>query len=170
MSLVVINGTPGSGKDAFVECCQEILGSNCLNVSTVDFVKEVAKGCGWDGTKTAANRKFLSELKRVLTEWNDLPYKATMQRIMHFLTEGDGKDRNKPIVIFVHCREPEEIERFKLMHSAVTLLIHRPFADQAPQSNESDAHVFDYEYDYEINNDGTIDELRAKADAFLKML
>lgn len=170
MSLVVINGPPGAGKDTFVECCKEILGNNCFNISTVDPIKEIAKICGWDGTKTAENRKFLSELKRVLTEWNNFPYRITMQRIMNYMVAGEGKDPSKPIVIFVHCREPEEIDKFKLMHSAVTLIVHRPFSDQVAQSNPSDANVFNYAYDYEVYNDGTIDDLRLKAQAFLNEL
>ena len=53
MRIVVINGMPRSGKDTFVGMCQEIIGEKrCLNVSTVDFVKEVAAYCGWDKTKT----------------------------------------------------------------------------------------------------------------------
>ena len=48
---------------------------SCRIISTVDFVKEVAKFCGWNGQKTPKDRKFLSDLKNILTQWNDIPYK-----------------------------------------------------------------------------------------------
>ena len=63
MRVVIINGIGGSGKDTFVVMCKDVLGANrVLNISTVDFVKEVAKFCGWDGSKQPEDRKFLSDL------------------------------------------------------------------------------------------------------------
>ena len=56
MQIVIINGKAGTGKDTFVLMCKDILGATkVLNASTIDFVKEVAEYCGWDGTKTQKN-------------------------------------------------------------------------------------------------------------------
>ena len=74
MQIVVINGMPRAGKDQFVQFCQEHM-AWCKNISTVDFVKQVANFCGWDGTKTPKNRAFLSDLKDLLTKWDDVPFK-----------------------------------------------------------------------------------------------
>ena len=64
MKVIIINGKAEVGKDTLVTMCKDLLGANrILNISTVDFVKEVANFCGWDGTKTPENRKFLSDLK-----------------------------------------------------------------------------------------------------------
>lgn len=76
MKIVVINGFPGAGKDEFVSCCKKLIGEPYVrNISTVDFVKYIATECGWDGTKTPKNRAFLSNLKDLLIEWNDVPFK-----------------------------------------------------------------------------------------------
>lgn len=76
MEIIVINGFPGAGKDEFVNCCKKLIGEPYVrNISTVDFVKYIAAECGWDGTKTPENRAFLSDLKDLLTKWNDVPFK-----------------------------------------------------------------------------------------------
>ena len=49
--------------------------------STVDFIKFAAAKFGWEGTKEPKDRKMLSELKRILKEWNDVPYKKTVEFI-----------------------------------------------------------------------------------------
>ena len=75
VNVVIVNGFPRSGKDTFVNFCKEKLGAFGVSVSTVDFVKYLAAQSGWDGSKTPENRKFLSDLKDLLTEWNDVPWK-----------------------------------------------------------------------------------------------
>ena len=78
--IIVVNGAPRAGKDTFCEMVQKIMEErvgpySCRIISTVDFVKEVAKFCGWNGQKTPKDRKFLSDLKDILTQWDDIPYK-----------------------------------------------------------------------------------------------
>ena len=82
MKIFVINGAPRAGKDTFVEICKDLIGNErCLNVSTVDFVKEVAKFAGWDGNKTPEARKFLSDLKDIMTEYDNIPFKKVKRAI-----------------------------------------------------------------------------------------
>ena len=45
-------------------------------ISTITYVKDIAKTIGWDGGKSPADRRFLSDLKDALTRWKDLPYQA----------------------------------------------------------------------------------------------
>ena len=77
VKVVVINGRPGCGKTTFEQICQDMCKPNLSNfqeerivqvaiTSTVDFVKEIALNCGWDGSKTLENRRFLSDLKDLL--------------------------------------------------------------------------------------------------------
>ena len=71
--IYVVNGSPGAGKTTFETNVQKCMGDSfCYILSTVDFVKEIAKKCGWDGTKDLKNRKFLSDLKDLLTNWNNV--------------------------------------------------------------------------------------------------
>ena len=92
MKYVCINGAPRSGKDSFVECCKQILGERCFNVSSVDFVKHLAYECGWDGTKDLKNRKFLSDLKDLLTQWDDVPYNKIIEAVTNY--EKDVTSKN----------------------------------------------------------------------------
>ena len=133
MKVVIINGIAGAGKDCFVTMCKDVLGTNrVLNISTVDYVKEVAEFCGWDGTKTPENRKFLSDLKRALTEWNETPLRKTIYAIEEFADSLRDDSLYSKGVVFIHCREPKEIDKLIKefqQYEPVTLLIRREAAE-----------------------------------------
>lgn len=167
MQVVVINGMPTAGKDQFVKYCQKYL-LWCGNFSTVDFVKQAAAFCGWDGTKTPENRAFLSNLKDLLTQWGDVPFKKVEQAILKYESEARMYDFDSDDVLcFIHCREPWEIQKFVDRLGAKTLLIRRPEVENKNQSNHADAEVFNYQYDYTIDNDGTLWDLEKKAANFV---
>lgn len=171
MKIIIINGKGGCGKDTFVAMCKDVLGAECIyNISTVDFVKEVAEFCGWDGTKTPKNRKFLSDLKDLLTEWDDIPLKKVVAHTVACAacSEIDGTLDNS--IVFIHCREPKEIDKL-MQHfgeDAVTLLIRRSAAEAVEQINHADNDVLHYAYDYTIWNDSTLSWLRNEAVVFLR--
>ena len=170
MKIIVINGAPTAGKDLFVSHCQKHL-LWCGNFSTVDFVKEVAALCGWDGTKTPKNRAFLSDLKDLLTNWGDVPFKKIERAICLYEAQAKSYDfSTNEVLCFVHCREPKEIAKFVEKMGAETLLIRRPDIEGANQSNHADSDVFNYEYDYTIYNDDTKEALEQKAIDFLRDL
>ena len=169
MKVYVVNGFPGSGKTTFEQKIKEMTSYKCKIISTVDFVKEIAKECGWDGSKTPENRKFLSNLKNLLTEWNDVPFKKVEQAIAVF--ERDAQFwfplNYMNVPVFIDSREPKEIDRFKKTFDAKTILIRRPGDEEAAQSNDSDKNVLNYNYDIVINNNGTIRDLALKAEEFM---
>ena len=170
MKYFIINGRPRSGKDTFVNFCLEELGAFGKLISTVDFVKKIATECGWDGTKDLKNRKFLSDLKDLLTNWGDVPYKKTLQEIDMFKFDLNCWNVSDKGVVFIMCREPKEIERFERELNAKSLLIRRASVEFEQQSNHADSEVLNHKYDYIIENNGTIDELKEKAKDFLKNL
>lgn len=170
MKYFIINGRPRSGKDTFVNFCLEELGAFGKLISTVDFVKKIAAECGWDGTKDLKNRKFLSDLKDLLTNWGDVPYKKTLQEIDIFKFDLDYWDVSDKGVVFIMCREPKEIERFERELNAKSVLIRRASVEFEQQSNHADSEVLNHKYDYIIENNGTVDELKEKAKGFLKNL
>lgn len=171
MKIVVINGVPRAGKDTFVEMCKEILGDDyVLNISTVDFVKYIAYKCGWNGIKDGKNRKFLSDLKDLLTEWNDIPFKNVQKEIQIFqleLNEYCGEGGLKRSVVFIHCREPQEIQKFKDKLNAHTVLVRREQVENEEQTNHADSDVFNFAYDSIIYNNGSLDDLRDAARRYL---
>lgn len=160
MKVYVVNGFPGVGKTSFEKFLCEIVGEDkCVIYSSIDFVKEVAKFCGWDGTKDEKSRRLLSELKRSLTLWNDVPYKMVEQEI-EWARNGGKK------VMLIDCREPDEIHRFCKEQGAQALVIRR--SNEHGAGNYSDMAVLDAVYDFEIWNDGSLEDLRAAAREFCK--
>ena len=160
-NIVIINGTGGAGKDTFVSFCAEV--TNVLNVSTVDKVKEAAKILvGWNGEKDEVSRKLLVDLKQLSIAYNDAPTKYISKMAEKFQLSDDN-------LMFVHIREAEEIEKAKKMLNAKTLLITNPRV-KLITSNDSDGKVNEYQYDYYIINDGTLEDLRNKAVKFVEEL
>ena len=172
MEIVIINGTPGSGKDEFVKQSQKILGDfRCYNYSTIDFVKFVAICAGWKQDKTPENRRFLSDLKKLLTTWDDVPLKKTLAEVRDCHRFAEAHECLEQSVMFIHCREPEEIERLMDClggYNCHTLLVKRAAADEIEQSNESDARINDYAYEAFVINDGTIEDLAAGAQTYIE--
>ena len=155
---IIINGCGGVGKDTFVDYCR--IFANVTNVSSVDKVKEAAKLLGWDGGKTEDDRKFLSDLKLLSTGYNNFPYEYLKENIDKFMQD---KSSN---VLFMHIREPEEIDRIKKEFGCITVLVQNINVDNI-DSNMADANVHNYEYDYVINNDYDLNRLKEKAIHFI---
>ena len=100
--VFIINGAPRSGKDTLVDMFEEYLNMRLDNFSTVDFVKDIAaRYGGWDGRKTPKDRKFLSDLKDLFTEWNDIPFADVVERIIQRIDEYEafGLDLQSRIVL-----------------------------------------------------------------------
>ena len=77
--VFIINGSGGVGKDLFIEMIS-FVESRILNkhigignYSSISKVKEIAEIVGWTGAKTEKDRKFLSDLKLLTTEYNNMP-------------------------------------------------------------------------------------------------
>lgn len=75
--IFIINGSGGVGKDTFITFFNEAVGGRAQSYSTITPVKKIAKYVGWDGLKTEKARKFLSDLKALLNEFNDYTFKCT---------------------------------------------------------------------------------------------
>lgn len=158
-TIIIINGTGGSGKDTFVEFVSKY--TSVVNFSSVDKVKEVATVGGYDGGKTEKDRKFLSDLKALLEEYNDMPFRS-MAEVVDKFRETDEE------ILFLHIREPENIERAVNEFDAETLLVKRVGLENIT-SNYSDANVDNYDYDYRVEND-TLEELEEQAILFIEKL
>ncbi len=156
--IIVINGSGGVGKDTFVEFCQKYC--KIKNISSVDKVKEAARVLtGWDGSKDEKSRKLLVDLKQLGIQYNDAPFK--------YIVESAEKFKNtEEEIMFVHIREIEEIEKVKKATNAKTLLVTNKNVPIIT-SNESDKNVMNYQYDFYIKNDGTLEDLDMVANKFI---
>lgn len=163
MNYIIVNGPPTAGKDTFCEMCISILearGHGGQIVSSVAFVKEIAEKCGWDGTKTPKNRKFLSDLKDLLTEWDNIPMRDVIDRAEAYERHAKGFGADE-VYIFVMMREPTEIEKFVDATGAKTLIISRDNIEK--QINHADNDIYNYNYDLYVDNNGTLDDLHDAA-------
>jgi len=161
--MFVINGRGGSGKDTFVGFCR-IHGlkynAGVMNISTVDRVKMAAELLGWDGSKDYKNRKFLSDLKDISTAMFDGPFNYIEAR-----WESALKFKNN-MAMFVHCREPQEIDRLVKSFKAQTVLVERNGIGE--YGNHADDNVNNFAYDHYIENHGILIDLNVKAGLFMK--
>lgn len=140
------------GKDTFAIYLNDIIPT--LKYSSIDKVKEIAELCGWDGeSKTEKDRKFLSDLKLLTSEYSNMPFKAIEDKVNAFKTD------DKFCVMLIDIREPNEIEKAKNAFGAKTILIRNDRVKNI-KSNMADANVFNYEYDFVIENNGTLDEFQ----------
>lgn len=157
--IFILNGMGGCGKDTFAGFLDEI--TPTLHYSSVAKVKEIAKKCGWNGGKTEKDRKFLSDLKLLTTEYNDLPFRDMSDWVNYFHYSALCIQS----VLLIDIREPAEIERAKKAFGAKTILIKN---DRVPhiKSNMADNGVFDYDYDIVIENNGTLEDFRETVKKF----
>ena len=152
--VIVINGSGGVGKDTLCECVKTAY--PVRTVSSVDKVKEIARMGGWKGEKDDKGRTLLVRLKQAFVEYNDLP-------LLHMKEEYESFLQTDEAVMFVHIREPLEIEKFKNAlgtNICKTLLVTR---DNGVQwHNEVDRGVNGYDYDYYFDNNAPLEESKKK--------
>ena len=160
--VIIINGKGGSGKDTICD----ILARHypVTNVSTITKVKQAARLIfGWNNGKEYRDRKFLSDLKDLWSNYNDGPFKYAYEKYEEF--------RDKPStayneIMVIHVREPEEIKKLydaiRIDDSEIpckTLLITSPRTDDCCYGNYADDMVNDYPYSFVYHNDSPLEDL-----------
>ena len=149
--VIVINGQGGVGKDTLCELAAKHF--KVKNISSITPIKELAARCGWGGEKDDKARKFLSDLKRVLVEYNDYPTVWAKSEYEKFLSSDEQ-------IMFVHIREGEEIKKFVDATGGVakTLLVRGgERMTKSNYGNASDDLVEQYAYDLYYVNEKTLD-------------
>ena len=158
---IVINGAGGVGKDTLCDLAAKHF--KVRNISSVDPIKDIAKMCGWDGTKDDRARKFLSDLKKLTVDYNDFPTAWASARYREFLL-------SEYEILFVHIREADEIAKFvKATDGAAKTLLIRG-GDRMKKSsygNVSDDLVENYNYDYYFVNDKTLEQAESDFSALM---
>ena len=124
------------------------------NISSITPIKEIAAMHGWNGEKDLKSRRFLAELKRVFTEYNDLPNRYLLEQRADFL-------QSEEEILFLHIREPEQIETFvrAVDGDCITLLVRRELPDTAGgYGNHADDDVEDYPYTVIFDNNRPLEQ------------
>lgn len=159
--VIIINGRGGVGKDTLCDFAANHYAIE--NISSITPIKKLAGLCGWTGEKDEKSRKFLSDLKQLLTEYNDYPNQYLVDRYKNFL-------ENDKEIMFAHIRECREIDKFKsgIQTPCITLLIERHNEKLSQWGNASDDEVENYQYDYVFDNNVLLEEAESKFIVFLR--
>ena len=148
--VIIINGKGGCGKDTICDILEKHY--PIKRISTITKVKQAARLIfGWKGEKSLKDRKFLSDLKDLWTDYNDGPFVYAIDQFQKFA--------EKPVaayneILIMHVREPSEIKKIKdrIDYSGtvpcVTLLIKSPRTESVEYGNKSDDLVNKYPYDF----------------------
>lgn len=145
--VIIINGRGGVGKDTLCSFISRYY--KTINVSAITPIKQMASCYGWNGEKDEKSRRFLSELKRVFIEYNDLPNQYLVAEYKKFLDDDN-------MIMFVHIREKDQISKFieSVGGHCITLLVRSNIFGSTNfiYRNYSDDNVEDYTYDYYYDN------------------
>ena len=160
--IFIVNGKPRAGKDTFAMILNRYM--DVYKYSAVTKVKEIATLCGWDGQKEERDRKFLHELKMLTSEYSDMAYQDVVNEIKKYRNGEIEAD-----VFVVDVREPEEIERLAKEVGALTVFIENNNVP-AITSNAADANVENYEYDFVVPNNGTMNDFEEEIKLFMEFL
>lgn len=163
--IVILNSSGGKGKDTFVNFAKEILSEEKVyKISSADQTKVYARSMGWDGKKSPKDRWLLANLKSLQTEYNDGPFKYMLKKLACFKLHYPKKS-----IMFIDIREPDEIDKFvNYFYSPIyTCLITNDNVDDI-KDNHADANVYDYNYDYIIDNSGSLEDLKLTTETFLR--
>lgn len=174
MKIILISGRAGNGKDATATLMSGILeaeGKRVLVTHYADLLKFIlTKFFGWDGQKDEHGRYLLQHVGTdVIRKQNpDFWVDFIITLMKYFSDEWD-------YVLIPDARFPNEIERWKEEGFDVTTVrVVRPEFESAltakQMNHPSETALNDYPFDYVITNDGTLKELRERAEMVLSYI
>lgn len=149
--IFILNGVGTSGKGEFADRLNNYIPT--YKYSIVDLPKEAAKVLGWNGSKTERDRRFLSDVMDLSTEYNDAPFKDVLSIVTDF-----KNNEIEDSVLIIDMRDPKDIERAVKTFGAETILVRNPDVRKI-ESNHADRDVENYTYDYIIENNGSLEQL-----------
>ena len=159
--LVVVNGYPESGKDLFAELCDKYMKTYTICTSTP--MKEAMSLLGWNGVKTEEVRNELCHMKHMSNKLFNCTQIHLLKELSRIKME--MIDSNRHGLVFIQSREPQEIEYLAKTLGAETVLLTR--LNYGKGTNAADMYVEDYDYDTIITNNGSIEDLKIKAERFV---
>lgn len=148
----IINGLPRSGKDTFAE----FLGEYCKvkKISAIDPVVKIIKNAGLDvSNKTEADRTLMSELKESLDKWGNVSTKYIMTEFGRFLKSDND-------VLLIDVRNPMQIQEIFNIIEVRSVFIYGGKKLDNPTAADDENVITAYNYDYYIDNTGTLKEYK----------
>ena len=173
LKIVVLNGYSRSGKDTFVEIASKRF--NCINHSSIDKVKDIAAEMGWNGIKNEHNRQMLAELKQFYIKWFNGPFRDIVREIDMAILNNIRFPSEKLRIdfVFLHIREPEEIQQIKnYCEDNKFLEFHSIFVqrDESEKNHKSDSMVENFDYNFICKNNSTLQVFETNINTILSKI
>jgi len=163
IKVLIMNGPAESGKGTVAKYLKELFEFKIGEYSSITYVKAVAIGTfDWNGKKDTAGRNLLAGIKQAMIAYNDLPTKKVIEEI-------DRASAYNVDILIVDIREPDEIEKlvtickFKSLQCVTCRVINTKAEIEAEKNDLSitgDRLYGKYDYDVEIDNNGTLEQLK----------
>lgn len=179
LRIVAVNGAPTAGKTTFELLVRDIRMKQDKKFthiwSVVAPIKEMARthfGIGmWDEwgefpEKTPELRRFYSDLKDTFDRYCDYTYTNCLTEINSYYSRTENAD----ILLFIDAREAKDLQMLRDKFNATVVCIRRANAENLETSNHADAGVLNFKYDYEIWNNGALEDLKELAYKFCEEL
>ncbi len=173
MKIILIGGKANSGKDSTAEYIDNYYrnkGLDVVNIQIAYYIKMYAKQIAmWDGDNETKPRQLLQDLGTELIRKQIDEYFF----IKRILQDIDVYSRYFDVITISDGRMPEEFEEIKKAYpETISLHIIRPgyvsHLTKNQKAHVTESLVDEIKYDYEIINDGTLEDLDKKAVKFCK--
>lgn len=179
ITIIMTSGKAHNGKSEFSKELEKLLkqtDKNIIRCSLSTYIRNITKNdFFWDGKDTTEARRFMGEVYRLATELI-YPYHMA-RRVWERDIIPNLKEDN--IVIVESLREKNNLDYFinlknqGLISNVITIRINRPNYSDIDISQEhhiSETDMDNYKFDYEIINDGTIEDLHIRTKDVLKKI
>ncbi len=175
MKIILLGGKANSGKDSTAEYIDEYYrsrGLDVVNIQIAYYIKMYAKQIAhWDGDNETKPRQLLQDLGTELIRKQIDEYFF----IKRILQDIDIYSRYFDVITISDGRLPEEFASIKVAYpETVTVHVTRPNYNsrlsKKQKEHVTESLVDDIEYDYDIVNDGTLDDLQKKAIELVQMI
>ena len=160
--ILITNGSGGCGKDTLAEFMSKYV--DIIKYSSIDFFKELGTLGRMKPQKDEGERILLYNLKKAFIEYNELPTILCGEKIDNFLQSNENG------ILIIDVREPKEIQKLKELYPQIITVLVINKNVPVITYNSSDANVFDYVYDYVIDNSYTLGVLEESAITLLQEL
>ena len=171
MQIILVSGKSNVGKGVFSQKLEQLLKSqnkHVIRCSLSTYIRELAKNdFYWNGVDTLESRIFMGEVYRVGTDF--YPHHMARRVWERDIEPHANKDT---IAIVESFREKVNYDYFvelwkvKIIDDIITIRVIRPnfniIQNEEMENHVSESDLDDFEFDYVIENSGTVEELDEK--------
>jgi len=168
VKVICVNGVSRSGKDTFIKFIREQSETTVVVHSTIDTIRKmlIESGLMVGDRKGIGEREFMVAVKQAWIKYSDGPYNQVIDKVLRIKKFMEPADI---ILFFVQVREPQEIKKLKLYYGDdfITVVVKKKGIEAQIYN---DMCVTDMEYDFVIENNGTVEDLKVRATHFLNSI